>query len=86
LDISVSFPLCSLQKKIPVLHRPSWPHASWWPRESPLIINNIDVRTFVPFMVFAWHWKKFSALSLDLVHRTLPLQGLGWWPLGMAWL
>jgi hypothetical protein len=29
LDISVSFPLCSLRKTIPVLHRPSWPRATW---------------------------------------------------------
>jgi hypothetical protein len=36
----------------------------------------IDVRTFIPFMVFAWHWKKDSALSPGLVHRTLPPWGM----------
>jgi hypothetical protein len=51
-----------------------------------LIDTIIDVRTFAPFMVFAWHLKKDSALSLGLVHRTLPLWGPGWWPLGVAWL
>jgi hypothetical protein len=29
LDILVSFPFCSLQKKIPVFHWPSRPRASW---------------------------------------------------------
>jgi hypothetical protein len=62
-----------------VLHGP-------WAQESPLIIPIIDVRTFVLFMVFTWHWKKDSALSLGLVHRTSPLWGPGRWPLGVAWL
>jgi hypothetical protein len=35
-----------------------------WAQGPPLIITIIDIRTFVPFMVFAWHWKKDSALSL----------------------
>jgi hypothetical protein len=57
-----------------------------WAQDSPLLITIIDVRTFVPSMVFAWHWKKDSALSLGLVHRTSPLRGPEWWPLGVAWL
>jgi hypothetical protein len=57
-----------------------------WAQEPPLSDTIIDVRTFVPFMKFAWHWKKDSALSLGLVHRTSPLWGRGWWPLGVAWL
>jgi hypothetical protein len=62
-----------------VLHGP-------WAQEPPLMITIIDARTFVPFMVFAGHWKKDSALSLGLVHRTSCHRGAGWWPLGVAWL
>ena len=29
MDISMSFPLCSFLRKIPVLYSPSWPCASW---------------------------------------------------------
>jgi hypothetical protein len=58
-----------------------------WAQDSPLlIIIIVDVRTFVPFMVFTWHWKNDSALSLGFVRRTSPLRGTGWWPLGVAWL
>jgi hypothetical protein len=89
LDISVSFPLCLLLKKIPVLlHRPSWPCASW-PVSTGISFDYYHHRCqdFCSFMVFAWHWKKDSALSLGLVHRTSPLRrGPGWWPLGVAWL
>jgi hypothetical protein len=33
-----------------------------------------------------WHWKPNGAPSFGSVPRTLPLRGLGWWPLGMVWL
>jgi hypothetical protein len=51
-----------------------------------LVIIITDVRTFVPFMVFAWHWKLIRVPSFGLVPRTSPLRGPGWWPLGVAWL
>jgi hypothetical protein len=41
---------------------------------------------FFPFGIFAWQWKKDSALSLGLLHRTLPLWGPRWWPLEVPWL
>jgi hypothetical protein len=49
-------------------------------------LTNTDVRIFVSHWVLSWHWKPHGAPSVGSVSWTLPFQGPGWWPLGMAWL
>jgi hypothetical protein len=55
-------------------------------RPSDPSFANIVVRTFVSPWVLPWHWKPNSAPRLGSMLRTSPLQGRGWWPLGMVWL
>jgi hypothetical protein len=71
-------------------------HGDWWgiwTRQltgtlgpSHLSFTTIDVRTFVSSGVLPWHWMPNGTPSFSSVPRPSPLRGLGWWPLGVAWL
>jgi hypothetical protein len=68
------------------LTRPLNTAIHWDPRPQWPLFYQHRCQDFCSPWVLPWHWKPNGAPSFGLVPRVSPLQGPGWWPLGMVWL